>query len=267
MLEAVLREDNAFVNLTYSEEHLPRVASTSVPTLRPKDLTDWLKRLRRAIQPSKIRYYAVGEYGDVSWRPHYHVALFGYPTCLRGGTRPNRAGVCCPPCDLVRRSWGLGLVHLGSLERESAQYVCGYVTKKMTSPKDDRLEGRYPEFARMSLRPGIGADAMHEIASQLLTYDLEKKLIDVPLSLRHGAHNLPLGRYLRRHLRELVGKDGVPKEVQLQQSQEMLRLWLADEKATGETPISLRQVIGKANAGRVASIEGKARIYKKRGTL
>lgn len=95
---------------------------------------------------------------------------------------------------------------VGTLTTESAGYIAGYVVKKMTASTDIRLNGRHPEFARMSLRPGIGADMMDEVASTLMTYGLETQA-DVPSALRHGNRVLPLGRYLRRRLRERIGKD------------------------------------------------------------
>lgn len=95
---------------------------------------------------------------------------------------------------------------VGTLTDKSAQYIAGYVTKKMTRSDDPRLQGRLPEFARMSLRPGIGATAMWNVASELMRYNLEEAR-DVPLALRSGGKIAPIGRYLRGKVREMVGKD------------------------------------------------------------
>lgn len=203
MLEMTDHEESSFVTLTYADDKLPEGGN-----LVPKDLQDWLKRIRKAVEPKRLRYFACGEYGDRTWRPHYHVALFGYPSCLRGGTQRFRDGrVCCSPCDLLGRSWGLGFVFNGRLEMSSAQYVAGYVVKKMTAEKDERLQGRHPEFCRMSMKPGLGAGAMDEVASVLMQFDLVDTQGDVPSALRHGGRLMPLGRYLRRKLREKVGRD------------------------------------------------------------
>lgn len=207
-MEAACHSDNSFVTLTYSDEHLPLTASSEpLPTLNPRHLQLWLKLLRKEIAPLKIRYYATGEYGDVSQRPHYHLALFNFPTCLHGlsrytATRHN----CCYRCDLVRSTWGKGQVYLGGLTTDSAHYIAGYVTKKLTAKSDPRLLGRHPEFGRMSLKPGIGADFVPEIASTLLEHNLEGTLEDVPAALQHGSRQLPLGRYIRRKLREQIGR-------------------------------------------------------------
>lgn len=103
---------------------------------------------------------------------------------------------------------------VGELTVQSAQYITGYVAKKMTRPDDARLEGRYPEFARMSLKPGIGAGAIPDVASEMMRWKLEEKCVDVPVALRHGSSELPLGKYLRRLLRQQCGLDeNAPQEV------------------------------------------------------
>lgn len=204
MLESSLHGDSTFVTLTYDEEHLPHDNS-----LNPRELSLFLKRVRRG--GNKIRYFGVGEYGDLSGRPHYHVILFGFPTCDWIITR--KRDFCCNKCEAIKSYWGLGQVMLGTAEQRSFHYVAGYVNKKMTSRGDKRLDGRHPEFARMSNRPGLGYNVMHEVASELLEYGLEKRLIDVPIALRHGKVHYPLGRYLRRSLRKMIGRSvNAPQE-------------------------------------------------------
>lgn len=210
MLEAAGHSDNCFATLTYSDENLPEDASLS-----PKHLQDWFKRFRKAIEPARIRYFACGEYGDESERPHYHVIIFGYPNCTYGKSQYTARRVdCCPHCNLIRDTWGLGHIFVGQLTIQSARYCAGYVMKKMTSVDDQRLAGRYPEFARQSRRPGLGADFMHEVGSTLMSHGLDETLVDVPMTLRHGSQEMPLGRYLRRRLREVIGRSpDTPKEV------------------------------------------------------
>lgn len=224
LLEASLQPVNAYVTLSYSDDRLPRTSSdglsTTLPTLVPRDMQLFLKRLRQRY-PLGLRFFGVGEYGDRSWRPHYHVILFGFATCQR--ERTIRKGYssrpiwweCCSQCRLVGDTWGLGDVDLGRVEPHSAQYVAGYVTKKLTGKQDERLEGRYPEFARMSLRPGIGAGYLDRVEAVLRSYgNLAERLLDVPETLRHGKRQMPLGRYLRRKLRVRLGRDEkCPQEV------------------------------------------------------
>lgn len=204
MLEASMYEANSFVTLTYSPENLPDGGS-----LVPAHYQRWLKRLRKRLSPQTFRYFLVGEYGEGTERPHYHAALFGYPSCGQSpdcSARKNK----CPVCSLIRDTWGYGHVQVGTLTDASSQYIAGYVTKKLTDPKDPRLKGRHPEFARMSLRPGLGADVMHDLASVNLQYEIVEKTGDVPFALSHGRKSMPLGRYLVRRLRKLSGLEEGP---------------------------------------------------------
>ena len=204
LLESYQHEHNAFVTLTYENDE-------DRYSLKPKHIQNWLKTLRKSIEPSRLRYFVVGEYGDASQHAHYHAILFGFKTCLYGQSQFNRRGHCCVSCDLVRTTWGKGIVYLGTVESDSAQYVSGYTVKKMTAKDDFRLGNRHPEFARMSLKPGIGYHALHEIASQLMHFNLDSSQVDVPSTLRHGKKELPLGRYLMKNLRLMVGKDEKPR--------------------------------------------------------
>lgn len=263
MLESNLYKSNAFVTLTY--------ADNDQRTLEPKHLTDWLKRFRKATYPNLIRYYACGEYGDETFRPHYHAALFNYPTCRQEKTQ-YRNGLlrCCPECHLVSETWGRGNVMLGTLGTESAQYISGYVTKKMTKKDDPRLEpGMHPEFARMSLRPGIGADFVPEIASTMLEFNLEKRPDDVPSSLAHGKRKLPLGRYLKKRLRQHIGRDVLAPpssfEEQFKEMQDVYARSIAAQK-TGEE-ISPKKILIKDGNQKVLQMEAKQRIFKKGKTL
>jgi len=268
MLEANLHPFNSFWTLTYSDENLP-LTEDLLPTLRRKDLTDFMKRLREDYSPLKLRYFNVGEYGDETERPHYHLALFNYPACARGVTRQNRQSNCCDICNRVGRIWGQGIVHSGQLENSSAAYIAGYVTKKLTSKTDPRLQGREKEFGSMSLKPGIGAGFMDEVASTLMEHRLDT-LHDVPNSLLHGGRPSPLGRYLTRRLRTRVGHAPEPSQETLWENQE--RLQPMREAARQIAPLkgyteALKSVIIDAHEGRYNRLVAKQSIYKKRGSI
>lgn len=187
VLEAAYYGDlpSAFVTLTYRQEDLPALSS-----VLPAHLEEFRYRLRYKIGP--FRYYAVGEYGERTQRPHYHVLLFGkFPTK-----------------EVLEHCWPYGGIHIGFLSVDSGAYCAGYVTKKMTGKDDERLKGRHPEFVRMSRKPGIGVAGLAGIikwcySTQGAAYIQRNH--DVPQSIRFGGKIFPLGRYLVTRMREEFG--------------------------------------------------------------
>lgn len=154
---------------------------------------------------------------------------------------------------------------LGTVDLGSAQYLAGYVTKKMTMREDSRLLGRHPEFARMSLRPGIGHDFMHEVASTYLQYEtaFQAASADVPSALRVGSRSQPLGRYLRRTLRKLVGRDvNAPKEA-LDENKEM-QVLRVDAFNNSQ---SLKSAVIERYRQKILSTKAREKIRKQRKSL
>lgn len=201
LLESVLKPDNAFVTLTLNTENLT-LTDSGRPTLHPLDLTLFLKRLRERFRPRVLRFYGVGEYGEQTGRPHYHVILFGFPCCSMNVI--GSAGCSCTACSMIADAWGLGHFTVGNVTRESCQYTAGYVLKKMTQKDDMRLDGRFPEFSRSSRQGGgIGAGAMAILASDLLRSLPPGS--EAPAAIRFGGQLIPLGRYLRNLLRVQMG--------------------------------------------------------------
>lgn len=120
-----------FITLTYDTQTLP-LSPRGFNTLDKRDVQLFLKRLRK-LHPrgSRLKYYAVGEYGGVTQRPHYHIILFN---CT---------------IELILPAWGLGSIHYGKVEGASIGYCLKYISKKShigTCETDDRQ----PQFALMS---------------------------------------------------------------------------------------------------------------------
>lgn len=267
MLESFLWEDNSMVTLTYDDAHLPRLEDgRGFLTRGPKsDLTLWLKRFRKSLEPVRVRFYAAGEYGDENWRPHFHVVLFNYPNCRFGQSRytPLRrdgsrlVSNCCDRCDRIRDTWGKGDIKLIELNDHTAQYSCGYVTKKMTNKDHPALKGLPPEYAVMSRRPGLGVDFMWDVASTFMEFNLEKRQIDVPSILQYGSRHLPLGRFLTRRLRVLCGRDEkAPVEVLEKIKEELSAL----RESAFDRSVSFAEEIVKENTQAVLNMEARFKI-------
>jgi len=77
-----------------------------------------------------MRYYAVGEYGDRTRRPHYHACIFGHDfteNSILFKDEPNRLWINLE----LEKCWGLGEVKVGALTFETARYTASYVQKKL----------------------------------------------------------------------------------------------------------------------------------------
>lgn len=270
MLESMAHASSAFVTLTYDQEHVPRDGS-----VKPGDVQLFMKRIRERLSPSRIRFYLVGEYGENTLRPHYHAALFGVTPCVRGRTE-HRLPSCCGPCDLVRDSWGLGGIDVGQLTPQSAAYIAGYVTKKKTKADDPRLFGRAPEFARMSLRPGVGALALDKLAEQVQSAAYADQLSsdqDVPLSLMRGRKSMPLGRYLRRKLREEIGRSADTPESVMGRIVAEMSVVLGEVKKEAEmdgTPgafLDKKSLTQRLNKQKILNLEARSKILEAKRSL
>ena len=147
------------------------------------------------------------------------------------------------------------------LNDSTSSYIAGYVTKKMTHADDPRLKGLPPEFATMSLKPGLGASFMFEVASTLMEFNLDEKQLDVPSTLRHANRVMPLGRYLTRKLRSYVGKDeSAPQEVLDQIAEELRPL----RESAFDNSRSFKQEIIRAADQAVMNMEARQRIFRQR---
>lgn len=123
-----------FVTLTYSPENT-RVTSKKLMTLSKVDVQLFMKRLRKNTGRKKLKYYAVGEYGGTTSRPHYHLIMFDVGF------------------DEIYQAWGLGQIHVGQVSGESIAYTCKYICKPKKIPAfagDDRQT----EFSLMSKNLG-----------------------------------------------------------------------------------------------------------------
>lgn len=124
--------DCSFITLTYANNELTFVNGTS--QLVKEDLQKFFKRVRK--HGYKFRYYAVGEYGSHTYRPHYHIILFG--------SVPEKE---------LNQSWSKGLIHVGSVTPASVAYCCKYI---INSKALFMKQGRMPPFAVQSRKSPDG---------------------------------------------------------------------------------------------------------------
>lgn len=169
----------SFVTLTYNNFFYPPYGE-----LYPKDMQLFFKRLRQQFYDKKnkeytrkIRYFYCGEYGERYKRPHYHLALFNIG--IEEKEKIEKAWSFPFKDGNTTIHYPLGWVHIGDLNKYSARYVSGYIMKgankdarnckneKFKKRVEDHLQGRLPEYQRMSRRPGLGKKRIENIAKKV----------------------------------------------------------------------------------------------------
>jgi len=169
MNEASLRKENSFITLTYNDENV--VWGGQAPTLVPKDLTDFWKRLRK--EYGNVRYFACGEYGERTSRPHYHAIVFGLDFSDKEFYSRSKGGDDYHISTRLNGVWGHGNVIIGDVSFESAAYVARYIVDKKTGPlaRVYQEQGIEPPFVRMSRKPGIGRDWLKKYKTDVYNHD------------------------------------------------------------------------------------------------
>lgn len=165
-LESLDHKDNCFITLTYDDEHVP-VKDTynkftgeiaKYKTLRKRDFQLFMKRLREKVGVP-IRYYACGEYGGNTKRPHYHAIIFGWQPDDMILWQKNNLDQPLYISPTLQSCWEYGFTSVGACTPESCSYVARYVQKKANPVNEDAIKVMEvePEFVLMSRRPGIGS--------------------------------------------------------------------------------------------------------------
>ncbi len=172
MHESRLHKENCFVTFTYNDEHVRWSSVTGEQTLFKKDLQLFWKRLRKALDPIKFRYFACGEYGDTTNRPHYHAIIFGYDFKDKELYSVSPAGFPLYTSKFLDDVWSLGQCKIADVSFDSCAYVARYVMKKLSGAEADiKYEGIQKEFTVMSRKPGIGRDFYEKFKSDFYPYD------------------------------------------------------------------------------------------------
>lgn len=99
-----------------------------IPFLNYVDVQNYIKRLRKYLYKQlgsyeTLHFYAVGEYGPVHFRPHYHILLF---------TNSNQVAEVLRHCH--DKSWKFGRSDFQVARGGSSSYVSSYVNSLSAAP-------------------------------------------------------------------------------------------------------------------------------------
>lgn len=232
VLEAKEWKHNYSITLTYDTEHLPDGEKTehildhetgeligkTHATLNDKDITKFMKRLRKHFEKDQIytingtdyeyekgkslvkhwekdlglkrnkdftldvkgiRFFMCGEYGDKRERPHYHMIIFNINLQDVEYIGKNKAGNNIWKSKTIDKIWGKGLTVVGNVDWEFCAYTARYIMKKQKGPEAKNYykeNGLYPEFVRMSRKPGIAMKYYQEHKNEI--YEVDKLYLE-----------------------------------------------------------------------------------------
>lgn len=99
-----------------------------IPFLNYVDVQNYIKRLRKHLKTAlgsyeTLHYYAVGEYGPIHFRPHYHILLF---------TNSKEISEVLRQCH--DKSWKLGRSDCQIARGGASSYVASYVNSLSSAP-------------------------------------------------------------------------------------------------------------------------------------
>lgn len=160
-----------FITLTYDDETIP-YSDSFIPTLDYGDFQRMIKRVRKNYRTKKpIKYFAVGEYGSKTDRPHYHVIIFNAEN----------------PENITNEWQKYGFAHVGNVSDSSIYYTLKYCLKNI----DDETKqlDRKPEKALISKKLGLSY-----LTPQMIKYFKDDNSRSVTLQ---GNKKVALPRYYR----------------------------------------------------------------------
>lgn len=174
-----------FITLTYDTLHVP-IKPSGYMSLSKKDIQLFIKQLRnlhrkkplydtyekKHVRP-KIIYYAAGEYGPKTNRPHYHIILLN------------------SRLDLIQPAWNKGEIHYGeTVAGNSIGYAMKYISKPSRIPLHEG-DDRQPEFSLMSKK--IGSNYINE---KTIKYHTQHLAFNSYLTTPEG-NKISMPRYYR----------------------------------------------------------------------
>lgn len=135
MYEIKKNKYNYFITLTYKNN--PK-------TLNYKDIQLFFKKIRRTINCEKMKYYVVGEYGEKTGRPHWHLILSGIK--LEDTLKLYKLGTngAYYNSNLISECWNYkGWAVIARATEPTAAYVANYCLKKTNNKVIGRASINY----------------------------------------------------------------------------------------------------------------------------
>lgn len=244
--ESQMHENNSFITLTYSDEHLKS------PRLQYQDFQLFMKKLRK-LQNEPMGLFVTGEYGEKNKRPHWHALIFNWAPRDQTYLRSNERGDRLYQSETLDRLWGFNNAKLkpneiGAVTMESAGYCARYAAKKLVHGKDGLHD--FNPISKKSSKNAIGKAWIEQYWPDVFSYGR--------CVLRDGTES-GIPRYYEKWFKEKYPENWIRyvTEVKLQKmqiaqekSEKIKEEWLANlkdrfyaGKTRPKSPDEIRKII------------------------
>jgi len=216
--EAKIATCSTWVTLTYEN---PSITPNGFMTVQKSTFQKFMKRLRKSYPKDhpKIKYFACGEYGDETERPHYHAVIFNAdPESIEKAWQGSYIHVCETTGDIQEIK--LGICHFDEVNENTVMYTAKYMMKAKKVPKF-KADDRNKEFQLFS--KGLGSNYLSPDVLRWHQEDPERLFVTV------SGFKKALPRYFRLQIYN--------EEQREQQAQ------LAQEKANNEYDKQYKQFL------------------------
>lgn len=215
LLELETAGKGIFLTLTYDNEHIhwskfDEYGQPIFATLNKRDFQLFMKSLRKefAKKDIKIKFFASGEYGPSTLRPHMHCIVFGIGLSDIDDCKPfgrNDLGQSYYISPKIQKIWNRGNILLSDVSYETCAYVARYILKKQNGYSKECYDKRnaLPEFSLMSRKPGIGSKYL-ELHPDCLDYK------NINISTPEGGRKITIPKFYLDKL-ELIDKEKYDK--------------------------------------------------------
>lgn len=200
--------NNFFITLTYDDTCIP-TSELGYVSLRKQHLEHFLKKFRNYVQReyvkqltgdyksrrqyrSKMKYFAIGDYGDKTFRPHYHAIIFDCPITID------------KLYNYISDNWNYGQVNqVDRLIPQQCNYITRYLVKVAYYEEQFAQFGIEPTFRLMSRGLGMSfCDDVHEYEF----FELGRKVF------HKGTAQYGIPHYLKRKIvKNRLGNDAAVK--------------------------------------------------------
>nr|WAE43781.1 MAG: replication initiator protein [Microviridae sp.] len=214
--ENMLHKNSIFLTLSYDntwKDELMNIEDLQTPmqfSLNHEDIKLFFKKLRKKIK-TKISYYCSGEYGEETFRPHYHLIIFGL-------SKKDKL--------LIHDTWGKGNIKIGDTNHTTIRYTCGYIIDKLTGKFGWIYEALNikPPYCAVSHNLGLNYAKNYfenwiDIAKPMSRY--YKKKLDTRQILDYNYNNSKKGGKInyKQHFKEV--DENTQRELTLQKKQSL----------------------------------------------